>query len=66
MRKLGGVGSSGGSRRSDEEIAETARGFSTYGLQTEKPKGAEKPAVKAGASAKASARRIEKRVGKKR
>jgi L-fuculose-phosphate aldolase len=50
----------------DEEIAETARGFSTYGLQTPKPKGAEKPAVKARASAKASSRRVEKRVGKKR
>jgi L-fuculose-phosphate aldolase len=51
---------------SDEEIAETARGFSTYGLQTAKPKAAAKPAVKARASAKASARRVEKRVGNKR
>ena len=50
---------------SDEEIAETARGFSTYGLQTPKPKAVAKPAVKARAPAKASARRVEKRVGKK-
>jgi L-fuculose-phosphate aldolase len=51
---------------SDQEIAETARGFSTYGLQAPKPKTPAKPAVKARASAKASARRVEKRVGSKR
>jgi L-fuculose-phosphate aldolase len=51
---------------SDEEIAETARGFSTYGLQAPKPKASAKPAVKARAAAKASVRRIEKRVGKTR
>ncbi|MBV8700208.1 class II aldolase/adducin family protein [Bradyrhizobium sp.] len=51
---------------SDDEIAETARGFSTYGLQAPKPKAVAKPAVKPRASAKASARRIEKRVGKTR
>jgi L-fuculose-phosphate aldolase len=51
---------------SDEEIAETARGFSTYGLQTPKPKAVAKPAAKARAAAKASARRTEKRVGNKR
>jgi len=51
---------------SDDEIAETARGFSTYGLQAPKPKAVAKPAVKPRASAKESARRIEKRVGKTR
>jgi len=39
------------------EIAETARGFSTYGLQSPKPK----PAAKARAAAKAAPRRIEKK-----
>jgi L-fuculose-phosphate aldolase len=41
---------------SDEEIAETARGFSTYGLQTAQPKRV----------AKAARRRSEKRVSGKR
>ena len=46
---------------SDEEIAETARGFTTYGLQTSRPK-----AVKARASAKAARRRLDKSVSGKR
>ncbi len=41
---------------SDEEIAETAKGFSTYGLQTARPKQV----------AKAARRRSEKRVSGKR
>jgi L-fuculose-phosphate aldolase len=48
---------------SDEEIAETARGFSTYGQQAAQPK----PATKARASvAKASARRSKKKLSGKR
>src|SRR5947208_2705637 len=48
---------------SDEEIAETARGFSTYGLQAAQPK----PATKARASvAKAAARRSKKQLSGKR
>jgi L-fuculose-phosphate aldolase len=45
---------------SDDEIADTAKGFSTYGLQTEQPK------KKARASVKASPRRTEKKRSKKR
>jgi len=41
------------------EIAETARGFSTYGLQSSKPK--LKPAAKARATAEAAPRRVEKK-----
>ena len=48
---------------SDEEIAETASGFSTYGLQAVQPK----PATKARASvAKAAARRSKKQLSGKR
>jgi L-fuculose-phosphate aldolase len=47
---------------SDEEIAETSRGFSTYGLQPSQSK----QAVKTRATAKPASRRTEKRVGKKR
>ncbi len=48
---------------SDEEIAETARGFSTYGLQAAQPK----PAMKARASAaKAAAHRSKKQLSGKR
>jgi L-fuculose-phosphate aldolase len=43
----------------DEEIAETARGFSTYGLQTSSPK------IKAIASAKAAPRK-KKKLSRKR
>ena len=45
---------------SDEEIAETAQGFSSYGLQTPKPK------QKTRATAKAAPRRAEKRRSSKR
>ncbi|HBY25082.1 MAG TPA: class II aldolase, partial [Bradyrhizobium sp.] len=44
---------------SDEEIADTAKGFSTYGLQAPKPS-------KARATAKAAPRRAEKRRSNKR
>lgn len=43
----------------DEEIAETARGFTTYGLQTSSPK------PKVAASAKAVSRKKKKLVGKR-
>ena len=43
----------------DEEIADTAKGFSTYGLQAPKP-------GKARATAKAAPRRAEKRRSSKR
>ncbi|KJC40469.1 fuculose phosphate aldolase [Bradyrhizobium sp. LTSP885] len=45
---------------SDEEIAETAQGFSSYGLQTPKPR------PKARATAKAAPRRAEKKRSSKR
>jgi L-fuculose-phosphate aldolase len=47
---------------SGEEIAETARGFSTYGLQTSQPK----QAVRGRASAKTAPRRVEKKRSRKR
>jgi L-fuculose-phosphate aldolase len=46
---------------SEEEIAETARGFSTYGLQPQKAK----QAARAHASAKSERRRIEKKRSRK-
>jgi L-fuculose-phosphate aldolase len=46
---------------SEEEIAETARGFSTYGLQPPKTK----PTAKARASAKAVRHRVEKKRSRK-
>jgi L-fuculose-phosphate aldolase len=46
----------------DEEIAETARGFSTYGLQASPPK----PAMKVRSSATAAPRRAEKKRSRKR
>jgi len=46
---------------SEEEIAETARGFSTYGLQPPKPG----PTAKARASAKAVRRGVEKKRSRK-
>jgi L-fuculose-phosphate aldolase len=46
----------------DQEIAETAQGFASYGLQTAPPKRAVKP----GRAAKAASRRPEKRTGGKR
>jgi L-fuculose-phosphate aldolase len=46
---------------SDEEIAETARGFSSYGLQAPKAK----PVAKPRASARATPRRAAKTSGKK-
>jgi L-fuculose-phosphate aldolase len=45
---------------SDDEIADTAKGFSTYGLQTSQPR------KKARVSAKASSRRTEKKHSKTR
>jgi L-fuculose-phosphate aldolase len=47
---------------SEEEIAETARGFSTYGLQPQEPK----PTAKARASTKSVLRPIEKKRSRKR
>ena len=47
---------------SEEEIAETARGFLTYGLQPQKPK----PTAKARASRNAVLRPIEKKRSRKR
>lgn len=47
---------------SEEEIEETARGFSTYGLQPAKPK----PTSKARASAKPVRRPVEKKRSRKR
>jgi L-fuculose-phosphate aldolase len=47
---------------SEEEIAETARGFSTYGFQPPKAE----PAAKARASAKAVRHRVEKKRSRKR
>ena len=46
---------------SEEEIAETARGFSTYGLQAPKPE----PTVRTRASAKAAPHRVEKKRSRK-
>jgi L-fuculose-phosphate aldolase len=46
---------------SEEEIAETARGFATYGLQPQKAK----PAARARTSAKSARRRIEKKRSRK-
>ena len=46
---------------SEEEIAETARGFSTYGLQPQKAK----PAARARASARAVRHRVEKKRSRK-
>jgi L-fuculose-phosphate aldolase len=45
---------------SDDEIADTAKGFSTYGLQTSQPR------KKVRVSAKASPRRTEKKHSKTR
>jgi L-fuculose-phosphate aldolase len=49
----------------EAEIADTAKGFSTYGLQAPKPKSSAKPA-KARTAKAAARRRIEKKHSKKR